>query len=285
MSGLILVTGATGNVGREVVRELTGTELVRAADFDVARARQMLGDQVECVEFDFLKTETFGPAFTGVERLFLMRPPAISNVQRDIAPAVEAAKAAGVKHVVFLSIQGVENNRFVPHYKIEKLVEASGMAYTFLRCGFFMQNLSTTHRDEIRVRGEIAVPVGKTRTAFIDVRDIGAVAAKVLTMPYDENRVYTLTGSEALDYQQVAKTLTSVLGKTVRYTNPSPLRFIQQQLAEGRKFNMALVMTMLYTITRFGNAAEVSDDVPNLLHRAPISFQQFAQDNRAAWAG
>ncbi|MCU0466373.1 MAG: SDR family oxidoreductase [Anaerolineae bacterium] len=284
MTSPILVTGAPGNVGTEVVRELLKRgAAVRVAAFDPASAKQVFGDTVEVVGFDFLRPETFAAAFTGVERMFLVRPPTLSNVKRDIAPALDAAIAAGVKHIVFLSLQGVENNRVVPHYKIEQAILAAGVGYTFLRASFFMQNLSTTHKTEIRDRNEIAVPVGLGLTSFIDVRDIAAVAALTLTEDGHADRAYTLTGPEALSYEQVAAKLSAVLGRTIRYTNPSIGSFLRQQRQEGRAFGFALVMTALYTITRFGNAKSVTGEVERLLGRPPISFDQFARDSQAVW--
>jgi uncharacterized protein YbjT (DUF2867 family) len=284
MTHPVLVTGAPGNVGSEVVRELlvAGHE-VRVAAFDTELARATFGDSVHIVPFDFLKPETFAQTFEGVERMFLVRPPALSDVPRDIAPAIRAAVGAGVQHVVFLSIQGVENNRIVPHYKIEQLLLKTGVDYTFLRAGFFMQNLSTTHRDEIRDRDEIALPVGKAKTSFIDARDIAAVACRALTETGYAGQKYTITGAEALDYDEVAVKLSTVLGRAIRYTRPSTCAFLQRQLKAGQKPGYALVVAALYTITRFGNAAAVTDDVSAILGRPPISFDQFAEDYRECW--
>ncbi|MFW5709632.1 MAG: SDR family oxidoreductase [Chloroflexota bacterium] len=284
METRILVTGAPGNVGTEVVKGLIkkGAPL-RIGAYSVEGARQTFGDEVEIVHFDFLKPETFRQTFAGVDRLFLVRPPALSNVERDIAPAIWAAVGAGVKHIVFLSIQGVENNKVVPHYKIEQLVLQTGVSHTFLRASFFMQNLSTTHRSEIRDTNEIAVPVGKAKTSFIDARDIAAVAVRALTESGHENQRYTLTGSEALDYHEVAGKLSQVLNRPIRYTNPSVVKFLISQLRNGNRIGYALVVTALYTITRFGNAAKVTDEVHHILDREPISFDQFARDYKDAW--
>jgi uncharacterized protein YbjT (DUF2867 family) len=280
----ILVTGAPGNVGTEVVRQLVQQGIpLRVGAYDVEHARETFGDDVEIVRFDFLDPATYRATFAGVERMFLVRPPALSNVQRDIAPAVWAAVGAGVQQIVFLSIQGVEQNRVVPHYKIEQLILETGVDYTFLRASFFMQNLTTTHREEIRTRNEIALPVGDAKTSFIDARDIAAVAARALSEDGHANQKYTLTGPDALDYHAVAQVLTRTLNRPIHYTRPSVFSFVRQQMAAGRPLMMTLVMTALYTITRFGNARQVTDDVAAILGRAPITFEQFAADHKAVW--
>lgn len=281
----ILITGATGNVGSEVVKGLTGLAPIRIGAYETEPARKVFGDDAayEFVHFDFLDSSTYGPAFTGIEKMFLVRPPALANVKRDIAPALQVAKQAGVKHIVFLSIQGVEQNRIVPHYKIEKAILALGFTYTLLRASFFMQNLSTTHLSEIRDHGTISVPVGKARTSFIDVRDSAAVAVRALTEAGHEDKIYTLTGSEALDYDQVSKTMAAELGRPIRYTNPSVIGFVCDQVAAGRAFGFTLVMAGLYTITRFGNAKEVTPDVRRILGREPITIRQFVHDYHMCW--
>ncbi len=283
MTAEILITGATGNVGREVVKGLLGRTPFRMALRDDSDMHEAQGQDVECVLFDFLNPATFAPAFDGIRTLFLVRPPALSNVERDIAPSLRAAVQAGVTHIVFLSLQGVESNKITPHYKIEMLIRELGVTYTFLRASFFMQNLSTIHRDEIRDHDTIAVPMGRARTSFVDVRDIAAVAVSALTESPHENNIYTLTGSEALDYNQAAAVLSRELGRTIRYTDPSAPAFLWQQTRAGRSFSLALIMTALYTITRFGNAKEVTTDVAEVLQRSPITFEQFAHDYRAAW--
>jgi len=255
----------------------------RVGAHNVEAARKVLGDNLEIIHFDFLQPETYVQTFAGIERMFLVRPPGLSNVQRDIAPAIRAAVKAGVKHIVFLSIQGVENNPLVPHHKIEQLLLETGIDYTFLRASFFMQNLTTTHRAEIRDQDEIALPVGAAKTSFIDTRDIAAVAAHALTELGYANKKYTLTGGEALDYEQVAAKLSSTLRRTIRYTHPSMISFIRRQLAQGQKLSYTLIMTALYTITRFGNAKTVTGDVAMILGRSPISFDQFAEDYRVSW--
>ncbi len=275
----ILVTGATGNVGAEVLRLL----IARGADVraGVRDVRRPLG--AETVMLDFERPETFAAALRGIDQLFLMRPPAISNVARDVFPLIDAAKAAGVTHIVFLSILGAEKMPVIPHRQIEAYLETSGIPYSFLRASFFMQNLSTTHAAEIRERDEIFVPAGKGTTSFIDVRDLAEIAVKLMTEPLTPNQAYPLTGSEALDYYQVAASFSEVLGRRITYRSPGLLRFLLRQLQAGTPLGFALVMGGIYTTARLGKAGLVTPDAETLLGRAPRTMRGFIEESRAAW--
>lgn len=284
MQERILITGALGNVGAALVSELlTAGQTVRAADVDAGKLSARFGAQVEAVPFDFTNPANFPATLAGIKRMFLMRPPHISNIQRDMLPFLEAARQAGVQHVVFLSLIGIEQNRQVPHYQVEQYLRASGMQWTFLRASFFMQNLSGTHRAEIRERNELYLPVGKGKTSFIDVRDIAAVAALALTEPGHAGQAYDLTGPEALDYYQVAQVLSNILGRTITYRDPSIPSFLWRTVRNGTPLMFALVMTYLYTMTRRGMSDCVTDEVEHLLGRRPRSLAQFASDHRQVW--
>lgn len=280
----ILVTGATGNVGAPLLGclEELGAAGVRAAVRDPSKLKASALHGAEAAAFDFADPRTFGPALEGIERVFLMRPPAVTDIRGTIDPFVQAAKAAGVRRVVVLSLQGVERNPFVPHARMEASVVASGIPHTFLRAGFFMQNLSTTHRADIVEHGDIFVPAGEGRTAFIDARDIAAVAARALL---DEggraaSRALDLTGAEALSYAEVAAIFSEVLGRPIRYSAPSPLRFASRWHKRGVPFAYIAVMTAIYTAARLGLAARVSPEAGELLGRAPITMRQFIEDHR-----
>jgi uncharacterized protein YbjT (DUF2867 family) len=278
------VIGALGNVGAEVVKQvLARGGKVRAADIDVKKLRERFGEAVEAVCFDFTDPSTFEATFRGVKRMFYMRPPHITNIQRDMVPSMDSAKRAGVTHVVFLSLIGIEQAKYVPHYKVETYLKQMNMQTTFLRCSFFMQNLNTTHRKEIRERNEIFVPVGKAKTAFIDARDIGAVAAVTLLEDGHAGRNYDLTGSERLDYWEVARIMSEILGRRITYRNPNPLYFLIETIRRGTPFMFALVMTGLYTSTRFGMAEPITNEVERITGRNPITFRQYVMDYEDAW--
>jgi uncharacterized protein YbjT (DUF2867 family) len=282
----ILVTGATGNVGREVVRLLSDLDYpVTAAVRNPIEASKSLGNKVRCISFDFTKPETFADTFAGINKLFLVRPPAIDDIHQ-ITPALNATKQAGIEEIIFLSIIGADKNRIVPHYAIERAIEQLNIPATFLRCSFFMQNLNTTHREDIRLRDRLFIPAGNGRTSFIDVRDIAAVAVKILTEPKAErlnNRAYDLTGATALTYAEVATIFTTVLSRQIQYTNPSIPIFIWQMLRQEFSLQFVLVMVGIYTTARFGLADLVTSDVQQLLGRPPISMQQYIKDYRQCW--
>ena len=286
----ILITGASGNVGQETLRELMKRSdkdrfEVIAALHDPARTTLAIQPD-GFVTLDFTNAATFDAALIGVSRVLLVRPPQLANVDKYFKPFVNAVKRAGVRQVVFLSLQGVENNPVTPHHKIEKLLVESGVPFTFLRPSFFMQNLSTTHRDEIRLRSEIFVPAGNGRTSFVDVRDIAAVAALTLTNTTGEhlNRGYELTGSEAMTYGEVATVLTTVLRRKITYRNPSLLRFTWRTWQiEKKPLGFTLVMAALYTVAKVGKAARLTKETERLLGRPPTTFLQFVIDSQAVW--
>lgn len=280
----ILVTGAGGNVGSAVVRALTaaGAQVRRAERPGAATpdgARQGLAT------FDFTDPVTWGPTFEGVRAMFLVRPPAIGNVKRDLLPAVAAARDAGVRHVVFLSLQGADKIKVVPHASVEAWLRSSGMSWTFLRASFFHQNFSTTHAADVRDHDEILVPAGRGATAFVDAQDVGAVAAAALLDPAAHtNRAWTVTGPRALTYDEVALILTAELGRPIRYARPGLLRYARHaHRALEMPWSMAAVTSAIYTTARLGLAAGLSDDVRTVLGREPIDFTEFAHRERACW--
>jgi uncharacterized protein YbjT (DUF2867 family) len=305
MSG-ILVTGATGTTGSATLAALIERE--RAADRDPERsgsdprplhagvrdpesARDRLfdplpnakrdTDEVDLVAFDFERPETWGSAFEGVDRLFLVRPPSVS-VDR-VTDAAAAAARVGVERIVYLSVLGAERNPLLPHHRIEDAVRDLDVEYVFLRASFFMQNLAEVHGAEIRDRSEIFVPAGGGRTSFVDARDLGVVAARALTEPGHANRAYDLTGSEALDYDEVAAVFSSILDRRIEYANPSIPRFLWRRYREDGDLAFAVVMVGVYATARLGLADRVTDDVARILGREPIDVETFAADYRDRW--
>ncbi|SEN06146.1 NAD-dependent epimerase/dehydratase family protein [Cryobacterium sp. TMT1-3] len=283
---LILVTGATGNVGRVVVERLLAAGCrVRAAGRTAESVTQIFGDRVDAVTLDFTDHTTWTAAFEGIQRMFLLRPPQLGKPKKQMLPALEFAKKSGVKQIVFLSLQGAEKNKVVPHAAIEAWLRTSGVTWTFVRASFFHQNLSTTHLTDVRDRDEIVVPAGRGATAFVDAEDVGAIAADALLNPLTHaNTATTVTGNEALTYEQIALILSAELGRTIRYARPGIARYIwHARHTLGMPWGMVLVTAAIYTTARLGLAANLSDEVRPVLGRDPIGFAEFAHRERQVW--
>ncbi|HSR04619.1 MAG TPA: SDR family oxidoreductase [Proteiniclasticum sp.] len=277
----ILVTGASGNVGAYVVKELVKMgEVVVAAGTDKLKLEKMFGQDVETAVLDFTKPETFKEALFGVDRLFLMRPPHLGKPE-DLYPFIDFLKTCEIRLISFLSLMGVEKNTIPPHHKIEKYIERSGIYYAHIRPGFFMQNLSGIHSVEIRERDEIFVPAGRSRTSFIDARDIGLSVATVLHEAEKyKNTAHTITGAESLNYSQIAEILSQTTGRKISYKKPGFLKYRKHYVkARGLDRNYVNVTLALYFMTRLGTAEKVTEEFMEITGKKPRTFREFAEDH------
>lgn len=278
----VLVLGSTGNIGKPLLRMLASDpcfSVVAGVHHDSAMDSAQEG--VQKLHFDFLDSSTFNPALKGVNKVFFVRPPQLANPERDMLPFLEAAKAHDVDQVVFVSLLGVEKNPMVPHRKIEAMIKDLRLPYTFLRPSFFMQNLTGQHGRDLRERHDLFVPAGKSRTSFIDCEDIAAVAMEVMKDPKYVGKALSLTGPEALTYDQVATIMTRVTGVPITYSRPGLLAFRKTMLGRGVEKEFANVMVMLYVMTRLGTAKVVTNTVERVLGRPARSMEDFAHDEVA----
>lgn len=284
MSGSVLVTGATGTVGDAVTGYLLerGESVVAAVRSNEPTAS--LREGVHARQFDFGMTPSqLDQALDGCDRLFLMRPPAIADVQTYLYPVIDAARRRDIRQIVFLSLQGVQQNRSTPHYAVEQYLKATGAPFTSLRPNFFMQNLSTTHAAEIRNNDDVFVPAGRSFTAFIDARDIGRVAAAVLCEPGHTGRAYTLSGEQSLTYRSIADILSDVLGRTIGYRRPSETAYLARLREQGRPEDYIRVQRMIYRIVRFNISALPNRSIRRLTGGPATTFREFAERERAVW--
>jgi len=166
----------------------------------------------------------------------------------------------------------VQGNRKAPHHAVEKYLRQVGAPYTFLRPHFFMQNLTTTYRSDIRDHDEIFLPAGHSRTALIDTRDIGRVAAVVLTEPGHAEKAYTLSGEQSLSYRNVAAILSGVLDRTIRYSRPSESEYLARLAAEGKPQDYIDVQKMIYRIVCWNISAFPNRQIRNLTGRPATTF-------------
>ena len=280
----VLITGATGNIGTAVLAALQNMDHaldVYAGVRNVDADRIKLGQyNTRFVQFDFTDILTYSTALGGCDVLFLLRPPQISEVKKYFQPMLETCVAQGVQHIVFLSVQGVESSSIIPHHKIEKLIVDSKIPYTFLRPAYFMQNFTTTLRDDLVQKKRIFLPAGIAKFTLIDVRDIGVVAAKVLTNSILHiNKSYELTNKEKLTFAEMAAKLSSVLGVKIQFISPNLIRFFLTKRKEKMPIMLILVMIMLHYSPRFQKEPAITDWVEKITGREAITFAQFIKDN------
>lgn len=277
----ILVTGARGNVGSAVLDQLLDRGLpVRAADIDPSR----LPTGPEPVRLDFTNPETFAPALRDVRRLFLIRPPAIARVKPTINAFIDAAVRAGARHIVFSSVAGAQDNRIVPHHRIEQHLMASSIGWTMLRPGFFAQNLATAYRTDIHNDDRLHVPAGDGRVAFVDTRDLGELAAQILADPTAHvGKGYTLTGPRAVTFDEVAAMLSEQLGRSIRYEPASILGYVRHLGHRGLPVPQRLVQTVLHAGLRRGDAETVDPAIERLLGRRACDLAAYIADHRDLW--
>ena len=274
----VLVTGANGSVGRHVVSALSEQGVAVRQAVSTVNSRTS-ADQVR---FDFADPGTWERALDGVDRVFLMRPPAISDIKGVIRPFIAALARQPIKTVVVLSVMGV--NPAVPHWQLERDVKASGLGWVMLRPAFFMQNLESAYLSDIRDHARIRLPAGQGRTSFIDTRDIADVAALALTRPDEHTgQAYTLTGGEALGWSAVASMLSAELGRPIVYQPIGLLAARGELKAQQLPKAYVNVQLLINVVARLGMAAKVTDELPTLLGRPPRLLSRYLHDNRAAW--
>jgi len=281
----VLVTAALGNVGREVVQEVVKLGLaVRGAHLDPAALAARF-PAIEAVRLDFQDRTTWAPALEGCDLVFLLRPPPVGNMETTLCPFVDAAYASGVKHIVFLSVAGADRMKWIPHRKVELHLIASGVAWTLLRPGFFAQNLQDAYRADIVEDGRIYVPAGTGRVAFVDVRDVAAVVARIFASPDAfRGQTLTLTGGEAIGFDEAAAALAEVLGRPIRY-EPASIPGYARHLRTKRRmpWMQVIVQTVLHVGLRRGDAEQVDPTLARLLDRRPRTVREYIRDSASIW--
>lgn len=278
----ILITGATGNVGREVVEQLLrrndSLEVIAAVRNPEKAKKEFSDDRLKFRTFDFKDSATFEKAFNGINKLFLLRPPYITNIDEIFKPIISEIKKSGVKEIMFLSVQGAERFKFIPHHKIEELIIESGLDYVFLRPSYFMQNLTTILLDDINEKNKIILPAGKAKFNWIDVKNAAEVAAKILdNSDKYKNSAYEITGYENLNFYDAAKIISKVIGRKVDYENVNPFTFYLKKRREGENRVKILVMAALHFLPRFQKEPEISRFYEELMKKLPTSLQIFVE--------
>jgi uncharacterized protein YbjT (DUF2867 family) len=271
-----LVIGATGHIGGELTR------LLQAAGHTVRQATRTARARGQ-VALDLATGAGLDAAFDGVQSAFLMAPPGHAQQHLLLNPAIDAAKRAGVQHVVLLSAMGANADPSAPMRQAELHLEQSGLAWNTLRPNWFMQNFHTFWLPAIQATGNILLPVGNARGSFIDTRDIAAVAAALLTANTLRNQDFDLTGPEALDHDAVARILTGAAGRTIGYQDIPPDAMRSALLDAGLPADYTEFMLLILGYFKAGYSERTTNAVQQITGRAPRTLAQYAADHRSAW--
>ncbi|WP_347860869.1 SDR family oxidoreductase [Salimicrobium sp. PL1-032A] len=278
----ILVTGFTGKVGSAVAESLKEHGMsFTCAVRNVEKAKREYGDSYSFVNLDLTDPSTFEQALVGIDKVFLMYPPG-GEIQFDAF--LEAIRTNGISHIVYLSVKDVQFLPFIHHYKNEKAIRKLGVPYTFIRAGYFMQNLEDVLSEEIRQRQRIFIPAGKGKTSFADTRNLAEVALRSFQNPSAHlNKHHVITGDKAVDFYRVAEIMTMALGKRIDYTNPSVKEFKSFMVGKGADESFVNVVIGIHFPTKLGLAKGVTKEFETITGRKPISIERYIEDNRNEW--
>ncbi len=277
----VLVIGGTGTVGRTLVDELAqrGAQ-VSVATRDPKKVKARDGKEVVSgVGLDLGDAGTFAGALAGVDRVFVLAPAGHAQQDALLAPFLAAALGR-VQKVVTMTAAGVEHDDALPLRKVELQVAQSGVTTVHLRPSWFSQNFNSYWYGGIVNAGVVALPAADSRTAFVDARDIAAVAAVALTTSSLDGQALTLTGPEALTYTDAAAALSDAGGRAIRYVAVDDDSFRAGAVAAGLPADYADVLVRLFAVVRAGHAAHVDDAVARVLGRAR-SLRDYARDHAA----
>ena len=279
---MILITGATGNIGKELLPTLLESgQSVRVLVRDERKVAQ-LDAGVERVVGDLDKPETLIAAVNDVERIFL----GTFETQQDVN-MLEAAKRAGVQHIVKLStIEATDHTVQVGkwHSEREELIRASGLDWTILRPGMFMSNSIEWWADSIKGQGSVFFPGGKKGKAGpVDPRDIAKVATLALTQPGHSGQAYPLTGSELFTIGEMVQTISRVLGKHIQYVDIPPVAAKLFMLKTGIDKVLVSALMELLACLRKNEAAILTDTVKWVTGNPPRTFEAWCREHIGAF--
>jgi uncharacterized protein YbjT (DUF2867 family) len=275
---MVLVIGATGVMGRELMRSLEGRCRLRAlvhsdvSDAEIARRYP----RAERVQRDLLDSTSLHPAFAGVDRVFLLTP-SVPEQARLEENALAAGVAAGVRRIVYVSSTDVrwEIELSAAHRAMERRLAATGVEHTVLRPEYLLNNL-LGELDEL-ARGRLVAPSADGRLPFVDARDVGAVAAAALLAPEPPPGPLEVTGPESLSWAQLAARLEAALGRPVEHVDPDPGQWAQEAVSAGMTPWLAHALAEYFETLR-ERPLEASDDAGRLIGRGPRSVEEFAGD-------
>ena len=284
---MILITGGTGKVGQELVRQLSKVGVSARVLVRTETSAGSIRDLgLDAVLGDLTDPRSVREALRGVEKAFLLAPP--SQTETDLkCRFIAAAKEAGVRQVVMVTAAG--NTHYSPvfqarqHARAEDCLKTSGLHFAIVQPTFFMQNF-ITQAEGIQSQGAVYGNFGDGQISFVDTRDIAAVAGCCLTEDGHDRETYVLTGPEGLTHRMVVEKLSAALGRKVRYIDLSAEQSISGMTSMGYPEWLAADLARLAQNVAAGLFAMTTDVVERITKRPPIRFDQFLQDNLSAFA-
>lgn len=278
----ILVTGFNGKVGNEVAKKFIYKGIsIKCAVRNVEKSKLVYGNAYDFVTLDFSDPSTFEPALNQIDKIFLIYPP---GEKVEFERFLYIAKEMGIQHIVYLSVKDVQFLPFIHHFKNEKMLIKLGIPYTFIRAGYFMQNLNDFLGEEIRERQRIFVPAGKGKTSFVDTRDLAEIAMLALQdSEKHSNKKYVITGGESLDFYRVAAMMSEVLHINIHYSNPSVKEFKEFMLNKGVDKKFVNVIVGIHFPTKLGLAKGITFDYENIAKKKPTRVETYLKDYRELW--
>lgn len=279
---MILVTGATGNVGSEIARQLIARdEAFRIYVRDADKAASMIGsDGYEVALGDFSDETAFASALEGVDAVYMVTNQS-DAFKSDLQRMVRQVEQAGVDRFVMLSAEGDPESEifFVRRTgELEEIVRGTGLDWTFLRPDWFMQNFAG-----FVAAGMVAFPEGPGKTSFVDVRDIAEVAIKALTETGHTHRTYRLTGPDAMTFAGAAARISAGLGRDIPFVGITPEQMRDGLIAQGAEAWYADMNAEMTFAIRMGMSFSPSNDVEFLLGRKPRALETYVSDHKAGW--
>jgi len=282
---MILVTGATGKVGSELIKVLQARKATFQALAHSDGSAQKLTEQGITVKRGSLdQPQAIRAALQGIETVFLLSPSAVEQAQIENS-VIDLAKQAGTSRVVKLSVYDASypNPALAGHGAVEAHLKASGLVYTILQPNYFMQNFIVNDAPTISQNSAIFAPTGDAKLSFVDVRDIAEVAAIVLTEPGHDNQTYEITGSAAYSFAEVTALLTRSLGKPIQHIDLPSDAYRDALLKAGLADWYADLLQQLFAYYHDGHAARISPDIQRVTGHTAHTLSAFFDEHKTAF--
>lgn len=274
----ILVVGASGTVGSELVRQL------RSLGHTVLRSTSKTQLEADQVHLNLQTKAGLDSAFVGIDKVFFLSPPGYVNQHELLIPLIDEARKQSLKKVVLMTAIGANAVDSTPFRQAEIHLEKSGLRYNIIRPNWFMQNFNSFWLHGILHHAKIALPVGDAKASFIDARDIASVAAVLLD---DEQRFHNqdfdLTGAVAINHAQAASAISNAIDKPIQFEDITPQVMRETLLGAGLPADYTEFLLMILDYLKQGAAERVTDAVYTITGKAPIAFEAYARDYRNAW--